>query len=192
MCIAPYFSLNGKVLIGLFLIQRKYLTCKDVLYYPINPQLEAAAHIYQRDLLWKIKRRGREIQGMGRRVGMGRERKRGHCKEYNPLRLPGYMGHWALGFIKNVQCTQASFFFFPFDLKGKNDLPGRKTWELTSQADTWIASQVFYEMEGFLSCHGIPATKKSQVLMDTSAEAGDHPFLYIQLFFRHCLVLPKE
>lgn len=120
---------------------------------------------------------------------MGRERKRGHCKEYNPSETPRI--HGTLGFRLHKECAMYSsflFFFFFFLILKERMTRRRKTWELTSQADTWIASQVFYEMEGFLSCHTHSCHK------ETSGPDGHSPqrlrlpsFLYIQLFFRHCL-----
>ena len=40
------FFLNGKVLVVLFLIQKEYFTCKDVLNYPKMAYFEAPALIY--------------------------------------------------------------------------------------------------------------------------------------------------
>ena len=124
--------------------------------------------------MWKRKRRGREIQAMGRRVGVGREREREDTvRNTIPLR------HWVSGFIKNVQCTQASFFFSLFDLKGKSDLPGERLGNWHPKQTLGLHHKFSVKWKGFYNATHIPATKKPQVLMDTLCRGWDCPLSYI-------------
>ena len=116
---------------------------------------------------------------MGRRVGVGIKRKRGHCKEYNPSETP--RTHGTLGFRLHKECAMYSsfLFFFLFDLKGKSDLPGERLGNWHPKKTLGLHHKFSMKWKGFYHATHIPATKKPQVLMDTLRRGWDCLLSYI-------------